>query len=111
MRNSPMADIFEIFLRIPAAAPHYLDMDIKLGARTIRHLRARRERVARLFAKVLAKLDHIDDHDLERYHLGMVKDEAELAALEEHLLWCGVCVDRAEATARYVDAVRAASCE
>jgi hypothetical protein len=26
---------------------------------------------------------HICDHDLERYHLGMVKDEAELAALEE----------------------------
>ena len=54
---------------------------------------------------------HIDDHDLERYHLGMVKDEGELAALEEHLLWCGVCVDRAEATQRYVDAVRAAACE
>jgi len=30
--------------------------------------------------------DHISDHDLERYHLGMVKDEAELAALEEHYL-------------------------
>jgi hypothetical protein len=40
-----------------------------------------------------------------------MKDEAELAALEEHLLWCGTCVDRAEATARYVDAVRAAACE
>ena len=38
---------------------------------------------------------HIDDHDLERYHLGMVKDEAELAALEEHLLWCSAWVDRA----------------
>ena len=86
-------------------------MDRKLLAGKLRSLRARRERVARLFAKVLAKLDHIDDHDLERYHLGMVKDEAELAALEEHLLWCGVCVDRAEATARYVDAVRAAACE
>jgi hypothetical protein len=49
---------------------------------------------------------HIDDHDLERYHLGMVKDEAELAALEEHLLWCNACVDHAEATARYVDAGR-----
>jgi hypothetical protein len=49
----------------------------------------------------------ISHHDLERYHLGMVKDEAELAVLEEHLLWCGACVDRAEATARYVDAVRA----
>jgi hypothetical protein len=53
---------------------------------------------------------HLDDHDLERYHLGMVIDEAELAAMEEHLLWCGVYVDRAKATARYVDAVRAAAC-
>ena len=68
--------------------------------------------MARVLAKVYAKLPgHIDDHDLERYHLGIVKDEAELAALEGHLLWCGACVDRAEATARYVDAVRAAACE
>jgi hypothetical protein len=35
--------------------------------------------------------------------LGMMKDEGELAALEEHLLWCGVCVDHADATAQYVD--------
>ena len=39
---------------------------------------------------------------------GLVKDNAELAALEEHLPWCGARVDRAEATARYVDEVRAA---
>ena len=50
---------------------------------------------------------HIADHDLERFHLGMVHDD-ELAALEEHLLWCGVCIERAEAAARYVDAIRAA---
>ena len=30
-------------------------------------------------------MDHISDHDLERYHLGMVVDEAELATLEGHL--------------------------
>jgi hypothetical protein len=41
----------------------------------------------------------------------MVKDKAELAALEEHLLWCGACVDRAGATAQYVNAVRAAACD
>jgi uncharacterized alpha-E superfamily protein len=41
----------------------------------------------------------------------MVKDEAELAALEEHLLWCGDCVERAEAAAQYVDVMRAAACE
>jgi hypothetical protein len=101
-----------IFLRISAVAPHYLDMDRKLLARKLRSLRARREHVARVVATICGKLPgHVDDHDLERYHLGMVKDEAELAALEEHLLWCGVCVDRAEATAQYVDAVRAAACE
>jgi hypothetical protein len=48
-------------------------------------------------------MEHICDHDLERYHLGMVKDEAELAAIEEHLLWCHSCVDRAEESADYVD--------
>jgi hypothetical protein len=42
--------------------------------------------------------DHISDHDLERYYLGMVTDEAELAPLEEHLLWCTWCVERAEET-------------
>jgi hypothetical protein len=40
----------------------------------------------------------------------MVKDEPELAALEEHLLWCDACVDRAEAAAQYVDALRATAC-
>ena len=87
-------------------------MDMKIMAKTIRDLRARRERVTRVVATICTKLPgHICHHDLERYHLGMVKDEAELAALEEHLLWCGACVDRAEATARYVDAVRAAACD
>jgi hypothetical protein len=41
-----------------------------------------------------------------QYHLGMVKDEAELAAIEEHLLVCPACVTRAKATADYVDAMR-----
>jgi hypothetical protein len=53
------------------------------------------------------KSDHISDHDLERYYLGMVTDEAELAPLEEHLLWCGWCVGRAERTQDDVDAIRA----
>jgi hypothetical protein len=51
-------------------------------------------------------MEHISDHDLERYHLDMVKDEAELAPLEEHLLACAECVRRAEETADYVDAMR-----
>jgi hypothetical protein len=49
---------------------------------------------------------HLSDHDLERYHLGMVTDKEELAPLEEHLLICPACVVRAEAAADYVDALR-----
>jgi hypothetical protein len=39
---------------------------------------------------------HIFTEDLERYYLGMVTDESELALLEQHLLACPSCVDRAE---------------
>jgi hypothetical protein len=56
------------------------------------------------------KQGHIDNHELELYHLGMVTDEAELRPLEEHLLGCADCVARAEAAALYVDAIRAAAC-
>ena len=51
---------------------------------------------------------HLSDHDLERYHLGMVKDETELGPLEEHLLGCSSCAVRAEEVADYVDTIRAA---
>jgi hypothetical protein len=37
----------------------------------------------------------------------MIVDEAELAAVEEHLLWCSFCVDRAEESATYVNSLRA----
>lgn len=53
-------------------------------------------------------MPHISDHDLERYHLGMVTDEAELATLEEHLLVCLPCIEQAELAAEYVDLLRAA---
>ena len=53
--------------------------------------------------------NHLTDTDLERYYLGMMTDEAELPALEEHLLACPACVARAEASDEYVDAVRAAT--
>ena len=78
----------------------------------LRDLYAKTERLARDFAGFCENLTgHIDAHDLERYHLGMVKGEGELAALEEHLLRCGACVERAEAAAQYVDAERAAACD
>lgn len=54
-------------------------------------------------------MNHISDHDLERFHLGMVKDEAELAMIEEHLLICSRCIDAAEVTAQYVDTIRVAT--
>jgi hypothetical protein len=47
-------------------------------------------------------MEHISNHDLERYPLGMVVDEADLAVLEEHLLWCEYCVDRTTKSADYV---------
>lgn len=51
-------------------------------------------------------MEHISDHDLERYHLGMVSG-AELDVLEEHIVGCATCPDRAMGAADYVDAIRA----
>jgi len=53
---------------------------------------------------------HLSQHDLERYHLGMVVEEADLAPLEEHILSCAHCAGRAEEIGQYVDAMRAAAC-
>jgi hypothetical protein len=49
--------------------------------------------------------EHISDEDLERYYLGMVTDESELAPLEAHLLACSSCAERVE------EAIRAAIVE
>jgi hypothetical protein len=49
---------------------------------------------------------HISDTDLERYHLGMVTG-MELDTLEEDIIGCPTCADRAAETTDYVDAVRA----
>ena len=46
---------------------------------------------------------HISVHDAERYYLGMVTGEEELAPLEEHLLWCHACLDLVQGTENYVD--------
>ena len=51
---------------------------------------------------------HISDDDLERYYLGMITQEAELAPLEEHILGCPLCAERAEEAQDYVDIMRAA---
>jgi hypothetical protein len=54
------------------------------------------------------KMHHISDHDLERYYLGQVREEIELAGLEEHLLWCASCHRRMAESGQYIDAMRAA---
>ena len=54
-------------------------------------------------APLLSSMNHLSDHDLERYHLGMIVDEVELAPLEEHILGCPECAERAEQAAEYVD--------
>ena len=52
-------------------------------------------------------MEHISDHDLECYYLGLLSAEGPKAeALEEHLLRCRECVEHAEESDRYVDAVR-----
>ena len=53
-------------------------------------------------------MGHISDTDFERYYLGMIPSGPELAVLEEHLLVCAECVERAEASDFYIDAIRAA---
>jgi hypothetical protein len=51
---------------------------------------------------------HLPDTDLERYYLGMVPEGPELVSLEEHLLWCQDCLERAQDSDLYVDTIRAA---
>jgi hypothetical protein len=71
-----------------------LDLKILLGIfRTLRHY---------------IGMKHISDDDLERYDLGLLVDEGELTPIEEHLLACPQCVERAEQAAAYVDTLRAA---
>jgi hypothetical protein len=52
-------------------------------------------------------MEYLLDHDLERYHLGIIREESELAPVEEHLLACGECTVRAAEIADYVDTIRA----
>jgi len=50
---------------------------------------------------------HIGDDDLEHYHLGAVFG-SELGIIEEHILSCAECAERAMEIGEYVDAMRAA---
>ena len=52
--------------------------------------------------------EHISDDDLERFILGTITDEAELAPLEEHLLVCDECIARGGGTLEFVEVMRKA---
>lgn len=59
---------------------------------------------------VTVETPHISEDKLERYHMDRVR-EPEVSALEEHLIGCPFCVQRASLTAEYVEAMRRASRE
>lgn len=69
---------------------------------------------ARIFLRSLSTpahrltVKHIPETALEEYHLGKIPEGRRLAKLEEHLLSCPRCAERAEKAAQYVDAVRSA---
>jgi hypothetical protein len=52
-------------------------------------------------------MPHISDDSLEQYAMGTLP-EADLGAVEEHLLTCGNCQDRLKVTDNYVAAMRSA---
>ena len=51
---------------------------------------------------------HLTTKVLEEYLLGRVV-EPELTGVEEHLLWCQECIDRAEALERFIARLGAAA--
>jgi len=83
-------------------------MNTKLLRDGIETLRSRRCRIEHLTARTKARLGHVSDTDLERYYLGMTAEGPELAVLDEHLLGCGYCTDRAQEAQEYVDKMREA---
>ncbi len=53
-------------------------------------------------------MKHISDDDLERYCMGMVVGESELAPIEEHILACPSCAERTAREQECVNAIRSA---
>jgi predicted anti-sigma-YlaC factor YlaD len=53
---------------------------------------------------------HISDEDLERHLLGTMKG-VELEMIEEHLLWCEICIWYGRKSEDYVNSMRAALAE
>ena len=61
---------------------------------------------AALSKSTATNVTHPSEDSLERYAMGVIRDESELATLEEHLLACPACAARAEYWDRYVWSVR-----
>jgi hypothetical protein len=51
---------------------------------------------------------HLSEEDLERHLLGGMKEGPELTMLEEHLLWCEICIRRHRTSEAYIEVMRAA---
>lgn len=52
--------------------------------------------------------DHITNHDLELYYLGMLRSSTSVMRLQEHLATCPQCVRRAITTADYIESMQRA---
>lgn len=52
--------------------------------------------------------DHPDEDTLEKYLLGSL-DEKEALGIEEHLLVCRPCIEKAEELRSYIQAIRQAA--
>ena len=49
--------------------------------------------------------EHFLDEELEAYYLGGRFPVPNSMTIEEHLLWCGVCLDRMKEIERYIDEI------
>jgi hypothetical protein len=54
---------------------------------------------------------HISDDDLERHFLGAINRGLELEMIEDHLLWCEICIWRRRKSEKYVEFIRTALAE
>lgn len=51
---------------------------------------------------------HLSEDSLERYLLGGIRNQAEFAVVEEHLLYCEDCITSCERLTQYLDILRVA---